>query len=159
MPQGNVELGGQRQDARQPGGAQRKLAAFLGVVAGTYEAHNWSLGGDEDDQQWTGGHLDWDPWIRLLMPEFAVIMTGDRGEKSRVPKAIIATATGEVITLDRSSCHPSDASLLLSGVNVTGLNSLLDATDEALGKVFDGDRLGNARTLLRKLKRACNVGT
>lgn len=111
MSERGPQVGKERHTADQP--SQRdsrtlKLARFLGVVAGNQSNLKFesSFGegrngfGDTSSNS-VGVSFDWDPWIRQLMPEFAVIMTADRRESVRWPVAIVLTDTGQVLPLDR----------------------------------------------------------
>jgi Tfp pilus assembly protein PilV len=90
-----------------------------------------------------------------LMPEFAVIMTADRREAVRWPVAIVLTDSGQVIPLDRKTCHPSDASSLLSGRKVSEMKTLIDALDSAVHGMVDGSRVASALRAVQQLRRIC----
>jgi hypothetical protein len=138
--------GDPRPDART-----RKLTNFLGVMVGVSQTPDLSI---VDDDFATGHHFDWDPWVRSMMPEFAVIMSANRLDGSRKPVKVIVADTGQVIPLDKN-CHPSDASLLLSGDKMGRVNALIVALDTAVRDMDDGSRVASARTVLNKLRRIC----
>jgi hypothetical protein len=157
MPERSPQVGKERHPAAQPNQRDTrtlKLARFLGVVSGTSSNISFSppLGSE------VGNSFDWDPWIRLLMPEFAVIMTADRREVVRWPTAIIVTETGQKIPIDRKQCHPSDASSLLSGENMSEIPALIDALDSAIRGMVDGDRVKSALQTVNQLRRICRNG-
>jgi hypothetical protein len=89
------------------------------------------------------------------MPDFAVIMTADRRESVRWPTAVIFTETGRLINIDRELCHPSDASLLVSGEKVGEIQSLLDALESAVYGLVDGNRTTSALRTVNQLRRIC----
>jgi len=131
----------------------RKLANFLGVVVGVSQAPDFSL----DAESATGHSFDWDPWVRSMMPDFAVIMSANRLDGSRKPVKVIVAETGQVIPLDKD-CHPSDAGLLMSGDKMGKVNALIDALDSALRDMDDGNRAESAHVVLNKLRRICRNG-
>lgn len=131
-----------------------KLARFLGVIAGNTS----NLGFESKVDSSLGASFDWDPWIRMLMPEFAVIMTSNRQANVRWPTAIIVTDTGRVIPLDKEHCHPSDASLLMSGERVSEIMLLIDALDSAIHGLVDGNRVASALQTVKQLRRICRTG-
>jgi hypothetical protein len=154
MPERGPQVGKERHTADQPNQRDSrtlKLARFLGVIAGNSGNIRFESVLDSP----VGVSFDWDPWIRALMPEFAVIMTADRREPVRWPVAIVVTDTGQVIPLDRKQCHPSDASLLLSGEKVSEIRMLIDALDSAVHGMVDGDRVASALKTLNQLRRIC----
>jgi len=147
-------VGEERQAATQPhqrDSRHQKLARFLGVVSGN--VGNLSFESQVDSS--LGTSFDWDPWIRLMMPEFAVIMTADRRTSVRWPSGVIVTDTGRVIPIDKGNCHPSDASLLLSGANMSAMLALIDALDSAIHDMVDGSRVASALQTLKQLRRIC----
>jgi len=128
-----------------------KLARFVGVMAGN--ALHLSFESESDSS--LGASFDWDPWIRFMMPEFAVIMSANRQSSARKPTALIMTETGRVISLDRRLSHPSDASLLLSGEKVSEVNALIDALESAVYGMIDGSRMQSALQTVKQLRRIC----
>lgn len=148
------QMGKERSQTPQPGqrdARHQKLARFLGVVAGNVS--NLSFESSVDSS--LGVSFDWDPWIRFMMPEFAVIMTADRRTTVRWPNGVLITDTGQVIPIDKEHCHPSDASLLLSGEKVNELTALIDALESAIHGLVDGNRVNSALQTVKTLRRIC----
>jgi hypothetical protein len=136
---------------------ERKLTSFLGVMVGVREAAGFdSMSLADVDVH--GFSFDWEPWIRFMQPDFAVVMSANRLDGGRQPVKVIVAQTGQVIPLDGRNCHPSDASLLLSGDEMGKVNALIDALDLTLRGMDDGSRVSSARTVLTKLRRICRVG-
>jgi hypothetical protein len=147
-------VGKERDSTSQPtqrDARHQKLARFIGVVAG----NSRNLEFESQFGSSLGASFDWDPWIRFLMPEFAVIMTADRQTKVRWPSGIIITDTGRVVTIDKGNCHPSDASLLLSGEKVSELMALMDSLESAIHGMVEGSRVASALQTLKTLRRIC----
>lgn len=154
MPERSQQLGQERHTAGQPdqwNARTQKLARFFGVIAG----NSTNIGFESQFGSTGGSSFDWDPWIRLLMPDFAVVMTADRREAVRWPTAIIITETGQVVPIDREQCHPSDASSLLSGEKMSEIVQLTDALISAIHEVFDGTRETSALRTVKQLQRIC----
>lgn len=157
MSSRSSSMGEERETASQPRGwdtSRRKLAQFIGVVAGN--VGNLSFESQVDSG--LGTSFDWDPWIRFMMPEFAVIMTADRRTSVRWPTGIIVSETGRVIPIDKGNCHPSDATLLLSGARMSELTVLIEALEPAIRGVVDGNRVASALQTVKQLQRICRIG-
>lgn len=154
MPERSQQMGQERHTAAQSNqrdARTQKLARFLGVVAGNSK----NIGFESQFGSRGGSSFDWDPWIRLLMPDFAVVMTADRREAVRWPTAIIVTETGQLIPIDKEQCHPSDASSLLSGEKMDEIVQLIDALGSAIHEMFDGTREASALRTVKQLQRIC----
>lgn len=130
---------------------ERKLRAILGLAAGTTELVSSRL----SDPLYYDTRVDLRSWLRYAIPEFALVLNTDENQVV----GVIDTDTGECIMFDIERCHPSDASLLLSGVNNVRIASLVEAINTIANASFDGERLASVRTLTRKIIRVIGVGT
>jgi hypothetical protein len=157
MSNRGAPVGKERDATSQPtqrDARHQKLARFIGVVAGNTR----NLDFESQFGSSLGASFDWDPWIRYMMPEFAIIMTADRRTQVRWPTGIILTDSGRVVTIDKGNCHPSDASALLSGETMSEIATLLDSLESAIHGMVEGDRVASALQFVKNLRRVCRFG-
>lgn len=130
---------------------ERKLRAILGLAAGTSELDKVRL----EHAEHQGQAVDLRPWVRYALPEFVVIVSDDHG---RIV-GVIDTDTTEFHKIDAERCHPSDASLLLSGETYIRIASLIEAIEQIVKRSVEGDRRTSALALTHKLQRVISSGT
>jgi hypothetical protein len=135
----------------QLGIKERKLRACLGAVAGYVESTQLLF----ESGNVHGRYVDWPSWSRYMLPEFCLVLNSGKDQ----PVGVVITDTGEFIAFDTQGCHPSDASLLLSGANDIRIASLIEALRSEINQALDGERLTSAHATLARLTRIIGSGT
>jgi hypothetical protein len=145
---------GTRGDSAGLSAVRSKYRTFLGVCHGYAQSRGMEA---RFSAAVPSHYFDWEPWVRFLQPEFAVIMSADRTDRSRKPVGLILTNTGSWRQIDVMKCHPSEADHLDES-EVVSVHELIDQLFDRLPSELGGTKGMEAVKTLKQLQRIVGRG-